>query len=200
MIKNGKILEKSSCKYFNHIKNDIKNELTFLNIEELKKSPFFDRLIKNNSVSICLRQNRFIEGKNRYNEVNKFKSEKFKNEQVNYINKSMSFIKNRILNPSFYLWSNDLNNLDISSFNSKVTKVIHDDKIISSIIDKRVLDLFLISQCNHHIVIPSSFNWWGAWLSKSKNKIVTRPSDSYFSEFKLNNKDFWPIDWVLIDK
>ena len=31
--------------------------------------------------------------------------------------------------------------------------------------------MFLISQSKNHIVIPSSFNWWGAWLSKKKGKI-----------------------------
>ena len=33
----------------------------------------------------------------------------------------------------------------------------------------------LISVCNNHIVIPSSFNWWGAWLSPNLNKIIFTP-------------------------
>ncbi len=181
-------------KYFNHIKDDIKSEFSFLNIEQFKKSFFYEKLNKRNSVSICLRQNRFIEGKNQYNELNKLKSEQFKNEQIKYINKAMHFIKNKINDPSFYLWSNDLYNFDISKFDFQVTKVMHDDKILSNI-DKRVLDLFLITQCNHHIVIPSSFNWWGAWLCKKKDKIICRPNDSFFSDFKVNNKDFWPSNW-----
>ena len=181
-------------KYFYHIKDDIKREFTFLDIEKFKKSFFYDKLNKINSVSVCLRQNRFIEGKNQYNESNKFKSEKFKNEQIKYINKSMHFIKNTIKDPLFYLWSNDLDNLDISSFDFNITKVIHESKILSNI-DKRVLDLFLISQCNHHIVIPSSFNWWGAWLCEKKDKLICRPSENFFTDFKVNNQDFWPSNW-----
>ena len=184
-------------KYFNHIKDNIKREFTFLDIEKFKQSFFYDKVNKRDSVSICLRQNRFIEGKKRYNESNKLKSEKFKNEQIKYINKSMHFIKNTIKNPLFYLWSNDLDNLDISSFDFDITKVIHKNKILLNI-DKRVLDLFLISQCNHHIVIPSSFNWWGAWLCERKDKIICRPNENYFSDFKVNNQDFWPSNWKEI--
>ena len=59
-------------------------------------------------------------------------------------------------------------------------------------------ELFLLTQCRNHIVIPSSFNWWGAWLSKKKDKTILRPSDSLFSVFKINNKDFWPETWTKI--
>ena len=60
------------------------------------------------------------------------------------------------------------------------------------------LDLFLMSQSKHSIVIPSSFNWWGAWLGKSSKSIVIRPSNDQFSNFNVNNKDFWPKDWLVV--
>jgi len=56
-----------------------------------------------------------------------------------------------------------------------------------------------MTQAKHYIVIPSSFNWWGCWLSNHTNKIVFRPSNNFFSEFKLNNRDFWPDSWKVID-
>ena len=158
---------------------------------------FFNILNNENSVSICLRQNRFIEGKNRNTEANKVKSEKFKKEQISYINKSIDYLKSMIKNPTFYLWSNDLKNIDITMFNSKVTIVTHKDEFLSKV-DQRSLDLFLISQCNHHIVIPSSFNWWGAWLSQRIDKIICRPNEKFFCNFKLNNRDFWPVHWRII--
>ena len=55
-----------------------------------------------------------------------------------------------------------------------------------------------MSQSKHHIVIPSSFNWWGAWLGYSKKSFVIRPSDKHFSNFNLNNRDFWPDDWTIV--
>ena len=84
----------------------------------------------------------------------------------------------------------------MSQFKSDIIKIYHNDD--QKNIDKRALDLFLISQCNHHITIPSSFNWWGAWLSSRKNGIICRPDDNFFSNFHVNNKDFWPNNWIKI--
>ena len=67
------------------------------------------------------------------------------------------FLKNKIDNPIFYLWSNDLHDLNMDLFHCKIIKVNHDNNFLSNL-DKRSLDMFLISQCKHHIVIPSSFN------------------------------------------
>ena len=85
----------------------------------------------------------------------------------------------------------------MSLFDTKLIKVFHNQKKIEDI-DKRALDLFLISKCNHHITIPSSFNWWGAWLCQKSDKIICRPDDNFFSDFFVNNKDFWPTKWIKI--
>ena len=186
-----------SEKYFVDIKDKIISEYKFLNETMYQKSAYFNEINKSNSVSICLRQNRFIEGINRNNELNKKKSVKYSNEQIEYINQSISYIQKNVQKPTFFIWSNDLIGLKDNVFDEKINKVIHDNEFTKNL-DKRALDMYLISQCNHHIVIPSSFNWWGAWLSKKQNKIVCRPSDNYFTDFRINNLDFWPSDWIEI--
>ena len=183
-----------SEKYFVDIKDKISSEFKFLNEAKYQKSTYFNEINKLNSVSICLRQNRFIEGINRNNELNKRKSVKYSNEQIEYINQSISYIQKNVQKPTFFIWSNDLIGLKDNAFEEKINKVIHDNEFTKNL-DKRALDMYLISQCNHHIVIPSSFNWWGAWLSKKQNKIVCRPSDNYFTDFRINNLDFWPSNW-----
>ena len=183
-------------KYFKDLKEVILNEFSFIDAMTFKKNRFYNELIKKNSVSICLRQNRFIEGKNpkNYDLINL--SNEFRDEQIKYINKSIDYIKKKVDHPTFYLWSNDLDNIDMSQFKSDITKIYHNND--QKNIDKRALDLFLISQCKHHITIPSSFNWWGAWLSSTKNGIICRPDDNFFSNFQINNKDFWPNNWIKI--
>ena len=114
-------------------------------------------------------------------------SNQFRDEQIKYINKSIDYIK-KVDHPTFYLWSNDLDNIDMSQFKSDITKIYHNND--QKNIDKRALDLFLISQCKHHITIPSSFNWWGAWLSSSKNGIICRPDDNFFQISTLIIKIF----------
>ena len=185
-----------SEKYFINYKDDIKKEFKFKDHDMLTKNPYFNEVNKKNSVSICLRQNRFLEGRGQMNSQNIKKSLNFTLEQINYINKSVSIIKSKIANPSFFLWSNDFSNIDKDkfNFNYKEIKLFNNENAF----DKRIQSLFLLTKCNHFIVTKSTFNWWGAWLSKKPNKVILRPSEKYFSLFKINNKDFWPSDWVEI--
>jgi hypothetical protein len=186
-------------KYFIDIKNIINNEFIFNNLDNFMQSPFYKLLNQDNAVAICLRQNRFSEGVNQNNITsNNLLSVTYTKEQIKYVNNSIEFFKNKITNPIFYLWSNDLSTIDTSNFIEKINLVKHPMEFTINI-DQRALDLFLISQSKNHIVIPSSFNWWGAWLSKKKGKIILRPSNSFFSTFRINNKNLWPNEWFKID-
>tara|TARA_B100000787_G_scaffold35203_1_gene24473 strand:+ start:167 stop:1105 length:939 start_codon:yes stop_codon:yes gene_type:complete len=185
-----------SEKYFNDIKNDIKTEFTFKDNDHFKNNFLYKDIKKFNSVAICLRQNRFLEGRGKNNNMNREKSENFTNEQINYINKTVDVVKTKINNPKFFLWSNDLNSIPKNKFNFECTSV--DTSKITKTVDNRILSLFLLKNCKHFITTSSSFNWWGAWLSTNSDKLVFRPSDKNFSDYKINNKDFWPSDWILI--
>ena len=144
-----------------------------------------------------MRQKRFIEGKGKSNSSNIKKSDNFTLEQINYINKAAELLKGKIENPQFFLWSNDIENLPTNKFNFNFTKI--NPIKINNNLDHRILSLYLMSFCKHFIVTTSTFNWWGAWLSKNENKIIMRPSSIFFSKFKTNNIDFWPDNWEKID-
>ena len=184
-------------KYFADFKNDIINQFKFLESNKYQKSPYFSDISKTNSVSICLRQNRFSEGNK--NKEGNTKSTIYSGEQIEYINCALKYIKSKVKNPRFFLWSNDFTKIHDDSFSEKITRVIHDNEFCLNL-DKRALDLYLLSKSKHHIVIPSTFNWWGAWLSENRNKVITRPSNSFFSSFKINNLDLWPDNWIIINK
>ena len=186
-----------SERYFKDYGDEIKREFKFKNLVSLKKSSYFNEINKHNSVSICLRQNRFIEGKGQNTSQNKQKSLNFTLEQINYINKSVDYIKSKVSNPSFFLWSNDFSNIDKNKFNFNYKEIKFYNN--NNTLDKRIQSLFLLKQCNHFIVTTSTFNWWGAWLSERNDKIILRPSDKFFNDFYLNNQDFWPIDWGIIN-
>ena len=186
-----------SEKYFIDIKETIINEFKFKDIKKYQQSPYYKKITTQNSVSICLRQNRFSEG--RHKEGEEEKSNKFSEEQIKYINKSIKYIKKNVENPVFFLWSNDLSKIDINHFAVDINRVNHDLNFCNNL-DKRCLDLYLITKTKHHIVIPSTFSWWGAWLSEVDNKFITRPSENFFSDFKVNNVDYWPDNWIVIDK
>jgi hypothetical protein len=61
-------------------------------------------------------------------------------------------------------------------------------------------DLFLMSQCRHHIIANSSFSWWGAWLDGRPDGIVAAPR-AWFSKDKMLTtyvNDLFPPDWVTL--
>ena len=178
-----------SEKYFiSHI-NEIKSEFRFKNYKSFENNQIFNSIKNSESVSICIRQNRFSERKRAITSKDDENSLIFTKDQVKYIEKSINLIKSKVTNPKFFLWSNDLKGLN---------NYFPDNQFTSVSTNKVDYDLFLMSQSKHSIVIPSSFNWWGAWLGKSSKSIVIRPSNDHFSNFNVNNKDFWPKDWLVV--
>ena len=99
----------------------------------------------------------------------------------------MIYFKNKIKNPKFLIWSNDFINLD-KYFDNTFLFVKNSKKY------KDLIDLYLLTQCKYFIIAPSTFSWWGAWLSERKGKICVRPKKLNVS----NNKDFWPKEWKPI--
>ena len=178
-----------SEKYFNSHINEIKNEFSFKNYKSFENNQIFNSIKNSESVSICIRQNRFSERKRAITSKDDENSLIFTKDQVKYIEKSINLIKSKVTNPKFFLWSNDLKGLN---------NYFPDNQFTSVSTSKVDYDLFLMSQSKHSIVIPSSFNWWGAWLGKSSKSIVIRPSNDHFSNFNVNNKDFWPKDWLVV--
>tara|TARA_B100001057_G_scaffold183260_1_gene183962 strand:+ start:2797 stop:3702 length:906 start_codon:yes stop_codon:yes gene_type:complete len=177
-----------SEKYFLNYRKELLDEFSFKNKEKYMHNKFLDMINTENVVSISIRQNRFSERiKNKNNTVSIRKSEKFVIETVDYIYKSIEFIKTKIQNPKFLIWSNDFN--DLQKYFPK-----NEFFYVQNYENKILNDFYLLTQCKNFIVGPSTFSWWGAWLSDKNDKICIRPK--YLNP--SNNKDFWPEDWISI--
>ena len=176
-------------KYFLNYRDSILKEFSFKNEKRYQNNVYYKYILNNNAVAITIRQNRFNERNFSQisNQILKKKSENFLNKQIEYIKKGIIFFKNKIKNPKFLIWSNDFSNLD---------KYFDDNFIFVKNLknNKDLIDLYLLTRCKYFIVSPSTFSWWGAWLSQRKGKICIRPKNLNVS----NNKDFWPKDWKSI--
>lgn len=61
-------------------------------------------------------------------------------------------------------------------------------------------DLCLMSLCNGAILSRSTFAWWGAWLQKSKDKVIIAPEPYNFVSLGLDSSDVVPDSWIKISK
>lgn len=60
-------------------------------------------------------------------------------------------------------------------------------------------DLFLMSQCRHHIIANSTFSWWSAWLGRNPSRFVVAPSNFLTSFSDQQRQDLYPPEWLLIE-
>ncbi len=177
-----------SEKYFLDYRDDLLKEFVIKNSDRFLDNKYLNIIKTKNVVSICVRQNRFSERiGNKFSSVGLNKSLQFVEETINYINKAINFFDKKIDNPKYLIWSNNFNNLEKYFDTEKFTFVINDN-------DKILTDFYLLTQCRYFIVGPSTFHWWGAWLSNFNDKICVRPRNLNPS----NNKDFWPEKWLSI--
>ncbi len=88
--------------------------------------------------------------------------------------------------------------------NLEATKSIlpSDKKYIFIENEHNYIDLFLMASFDNYIVSPSTFGWWGAWLSQNKNSRVTIMKDWFAAgrakEHLNNNNDQVPERWIKI--
>lgn len=65
-----------------------------------------------------------------------------------------------------------------------------------------IVDLYLMAQCNHHIIANSSFSWWGAWLAQNmfdQKGITIAPSEWFGPSLShYNTQDLLPENWIKI--
>ena len=172
-----------SEKYFYEYKDDLKQIFKVKNNLLENNNLYMDDIKNNNSVSICIRQNRYSEGRLKNND----KSLKFTKDTIDYIHRAITYIKKKIDNPMFFVWSNDFKNLR-EHFNER------EYVFVENSINKSLNDFHLFNFSKHFIVGPTSFHWWGAWLNNNPNKICLRPKNINPS----NNNDFWPNEWISI--
>lgn len=58
-------------------------------------------------------------------------------------------------------------------------------------------EIIIMSHCQHHIIVNSSFSWWGAWLDLNPSKIVVAPTT-----WRRNDigkwRDIIPETWIQV--
>jgi hypothetical protein len=171
-----------SEKYFKDYKKTIRKDFTFICNLNIKGKELLKQIKKSNSVSIHVRRGDYITNKN----ASKFHGVC----DLKYYYESIKVITNKIKNPVFYVFSDDIN---WCKSNLKITY----PSIYVDGNKKDWEDLFLMSNCKHNIVANSSFSWWGGWLNDNSNKVVIAPK-RWFVGVETKIEDRFPSDWELL--
>ena len=176
-------------KYFINYRKDLIKEFSFKNdidcITDLK-----NMILNTNSVSMAIRADRFNERvADDKNKKNIIKSQNYEILQHKYILRAINFFNQNIKNPTFFIFSDNPKKIEKLFFKIKNTYVVNTYKS-----NKIIEDFYLMTLCKHFAVSPTTFHFWPAWLSESKNKICLRPKNLNVS----NNRGFWPASWIKI--
>ena len=108
-----------------------------------------------------------------------------------YYEESIFLMKNKFKTPHFYVFSDEIQwakeNLKIDGEHTFVDWTTSAEE-----------DLQLMTNCNHHIIANSTFSWWGAFLSKNKDKIVLLPPEGFYHR----GAQHMSVDknWMVVEK
>ncbi len=101
-----------------------------------------------------------------------------------YYTNAIKQVLNKNPNACFYIFSDDINYIKTlwNKNNGLYKEVLRNNKVtfVEGVVtpvevNERIeppldwLDLFVMRNCEYHIIANSSFSWWGAWLSEDKN-------------------------------
>ena len=112
----------------------------------------------------------------------RFFSDKEESEMQNfsseYFNQAFLYLKSKLQNPHFFLFSNKPNQaVEALPFLHGCCTVISnnfDDKMAYA-------DLWMMGKCRHLVTHNSTFSWWAAWLGEVNGGLIIAPQPSRFS-------------------
>lgn len=108
---------------------------------------------------------------------------------LDYYKRAINYIKQKIHNPVFFVFSDDL---EYVKSNILLDNVIYVDFNRG---DNSWQDMYLMSKCKHNIIANSTFSWWGAWLNNNESKIIVAPQKWWAT---LDKDDLIPTKWIRI--
>jgi len=164
-----------SPKYFEHIKDEIKNDFKFSNEVESICSEVFDNLDDEKVVSVHIRRTDYTINPNH------------PVQPMSYYEKALELFDKNV---QIFVFSDD-------PIWCKEQELFADDNIMLSEGNDADVDLCLMSKCDYHIIANSSFSWWGAWLGDSEK--VVAPSNWFADSCAGKSvKDMEFSDWTWV--
>jgi len=170
-----------SEKYFIDVKEQVVNAFIFPKFEDAENLKCEGIIKSNESVAIHIRRGDYLTAEN----IELFGRVCTKE----YFEKAISLIEQKIEDPHFYIFSNDIPWVQANLKFKKYTIIDFNSGKNSW------KDMALMSKCKHNIISNSTFSWWGAYLNSNPGKIVISPSKYLNNDIKT---DFYPENWTRL--
>ena len=171
-----------SEKYFIDIKETIQNTFQFnlrkIGAENLK---VLEQIKTTNSVSVHVRRGDFLDSNN-YGKLGVVCT-------LNYFLSAIEKMKSLVDQPHFFFFTNDGSWVKTHFSGHGYTLIDLNTKGDSW------KDMFLISNCSHHINSNGSFSWWSSWLNENREPIVIVPKNFLAN---IHFEDIYPENWIQL--
>ncbi len=196
--------------YSNNFKK-YKKELQKMFVYNQELSPISKKMLQeikniNNSVSIHIRRGDYIDFGWNYD--------------LSYHIKAAYLLANKILNPNFFIFSDDpefvreffknknnfnlekivFNKVNNKQFNNKKLNKVSIEQIyeklnnavyVSEKVKHSLEEFHLMSKCKHNIIPNSTFSWWAAFLNENPRKKIIAPSKDLWDHFFIPSDPNW---------
>ena len=171
----------ASEKYYEGLSDIIRSAFTFPQIESSYYKEVSAKILKagEKSVSVHVRRGDYV----KHPDFDGIATEK-------YYAKALEIIREEVPGVHFFIFSNDPG--WCRKFISAGNTTIIDPGNCST----AWVEMFLMSQCRHHINANSTFSWWGSWLGSQDG--MTLCPDAWWNT--SDTPDFYPDRWVKVDR
>lgn len=171
-----------SWRYLEGIENELRKEISLKDGLSNKTKETIKKISSENVVFLGIRRGDYLATRKSRKHYGSFENA--------YFNRAIEIIKDKIDNPIFIVFSNDIKWVKRNiEFNGQV--IYREDEDQTSDVE----ELFLMASCKHAIIVNSTFYWWAAWLIENKNKIVIAPRRWFADGSPI---DIVPDNWIKI--
>lgn len=174
-------------KYFSKIRPILLKEFQFKAPPSSKNRDMIDELSSCNSVCVHIRRGDFMNPHHMF----------VTRPGESYYVEGMKYIAERTVDPVFYVFSNNHNDIEWIKNNYKFEFPVKYVDLENPGHD----DMRLMYHCKHFVLSRSTFSWWGSYMSQNPDKIVIAPELEIGSATWLNDENmdgFFRDDMVKI--
>lgn len=169
-------------KYFEGLDETMRQEIVPTTSLHDYNQPLMEAIQSSNSVALSIRRGDFVD------------DQKVRNVYFvcgnDYYQKAIERIKQRVGNPTFIIFSNDI------EWAKQNVRIEGCKCYYESGRDEVWETLRLMSACKHFIISNSTLHWWAQYLSVNPTKVVVAPRRWYNDEFK---SALFQDNWETID-